>query len=197
MTAELAEIPFADPSLLDSVQRLRAMRDKLFDLTARYDAEKDPRAVVSYCLGRMQDVLATHIEQQEVEFADPEWIALLAEKLHDRWINACLEFDLDPASPRVPLPHRAIFSTLKGTPCTVIEALIFPFAAHFIHDLPYALIDARFLEGAHQSDFNTVNRELAGEIENLVQRPTSATTAAQPASARFTRCVGRIQHSAW
>jgi hypothetical protein len=140
---------------------------KLLKLTAKYDREKDPRAVVSYCLARMQDELAENIEQCQVSFADPDWIALLSEKLHDRWIDACVEFDRNPDSPSVPLPHRVIFATLKSKPCTVIEALVFPFAAHLIHDLPYALIDARFLEGERLPDYNLVNQQLAGELKTL------------------------------
>jgi hypothetical protein len=170
MTVQLAPVALKSAGF-DAVHRLRVMGDRLLDLAAQYDGAQDPRAIPSFCLGRMQCVLADAIEQHRVDFEHPDWVALLSERLHGRWIEACQCYDADPDSACVPAPHREIFRTLKKKPFTVAEALILPLAAHIIHDLPLALIDADFLADATRlSDFDTVNGQLAGEVEDLERR---------------------------
>jgi hypothetical protein len=154
------------------------MSARLYALADTYIRARDPRAIASNCLGRMQQVLAEDLEGGKVQFADPDWVASLAEALHGRWIDACQQFDQDPSSLRT--PYRDVFRAVVQQPCTVLEALVFPLTVHIVHDLTLALVEVEFRSAPTRlADFDVINGRLAAEIdaiEHLIHRsydPTS------------------------
>jgi hypothetical protein len=145
-------------------RRLRALGQRLIDLGTSYELKHDARAIASHTLGEMQFRLADCLGT--VAFDDPNWVANLAEALHGRFLQACQAYDNDKPLPR---PYADIFGALERHRCTVFEDLIYPLAAHIVHDLPHALIDVSFLDAHHPhlGDYDRINVALESAIRSM------------------------------
>lgn len=146
-------------------QRVRAVADRLEQETTRLERAHDSRAVFSYSYLRLTQALEAAV--QRGTFADPVWVAQLAEVFAARYFRALEAFDAGVAPVT---PWREVFEAICRQPTSVLEDLVFPMAAHIVHDLPEALVEMG-LAGADGAarvrDFHLVNDVIEETIEGV------------------------------
>ena len=146
-------------------QTLQAIADRLEREAVRLEAAHDSRAVFSYSYMRLTQAL-TSVAARNV-FADPAWVAQLAEIFAARYFQALEAFDrgVPPVT-----PWREVFEAICRQPTSVLEDLVFPMAAHIVHDLPLSLVEIGLTgeDGvSHIRDFHLVNDVIEETIEDV------------------------------
>jgi hypothetical protein len=156
------------------VSEVASPEDRLLHLAARLKelantqaANRDFRAICSYALGEMQEIMVEQIRDTAPTFEHPEWVADLAEALHGYYLDACAAWDRQQLTSPA---YTAVFEALSAkAPPTVLEALVYPLVIHIGRDLPKALIDVGFGDptGSHLRDYQRINDILAGAIDRV------------------------------
>jgi hypothetical protein len=152
-------------------QTLMAVAERLERETVRLEIAHDSRAVFSYSYLRLTQALASAASRDV--FADPEWVARLAANFAERYFQALEAFDqgVPPVT-----PWRQVFEAICRQPTTVLEDLVFPMAAHIVHDLPLSLVELGLTgeDGtSHVRDFHLVNdviKQTIGDVQDAVAR---------------------------
>lgn len=117
--------------------RILAVAARIAALGARFDDERDSRAVFTYTYELMTRRIADEFEA--AGFRDPGWIVVMVETFSVRFFSAQDAWDQGLA---VPEGWRYILNYLARKRTSVLEELILGMTAHIVFDLPYALIDA-------------------------------------------------------
>ena len=146
-------------------QTIQAVADRLERETVRLERAHDSRAVFSYSYLRLTQALASAASRDR--FADPAWVARLAAIFAERYFQALDAFDRGIAPVT---PWRQVFEAICRQPTSALEDLVFPMAAHIVHDLPLSLVEMGLAgeDGAsHVRDFHLVNDVIEATIEDV------------------------------
>ncbi len=142
--------------------RLAALASVLEDLTSRFEAARDRRCVFTLVYALMTRRLIDGFGSPSD--LDWTWIALLASKFGERYLEAVRALDSGGAPP----PAWAhVFGTQRTSRTSVLEDLLFPLTVHLVRDLPYALCDAGLESDGrtHLREFHHVNDVMEDTIE--------------------------------
>ena len=146
-------------------QTLQTVADRLEREATRLEVAHDSRAVFSYSYMRLTRALVAAVGRDV--FADPPWVARLAAIFAERYFQALEAFD---QGERPVTPWHEVFEAICRQPTSVLEDLVFPMAAHIVHDLPLSLVEMGLTDEdgtSHVRDFHLVNDVIEETIEDV------------------------------
>jgi len=147
------------------VGRLEEIARLLDHYQHRFERARDERAVFTFLYAGTTHALAREVGR--IVWDDEEWVVCLAEAFARRYVNALDAFD---GHRDVPQAWQDVFTTICGHGSSVLEDLVYPMAAHIIHDLPLALLDTGMNDPVGRPrlpDFHRMNDVLGTAVNGL------------------------------
>ena len=153
------------------VEALPAIVEKLEHYATRLERCHDSRCVFTKIYALLTLALGDAVSTRRWE--DARWVETLAAHFSARYLAALDAFDLgeDPGP-----AWSTLQTTMRSVRSSVLQDLLAGMIGHIVHDLPYALEDARLSDDAgrsHIADYHAVNDVLADQIEpfrTLIER---------------------------
>lgn len=157
-----AQVPSGQVS--SAQQRILLVVGRIAALGARFDDERDSRAVFTFTYELMTRRIADEFET--AGFNDPDWIAVMVETFSARFFAAQ---DAWEAGLPVPEGWYFILKRLAEKRTSVFEELILGMTAHIVFDLPHAIIDAAGATGlaVRLGDYHRMNDILGLAIDPI------------------------------
>jgi hypothetical protein len=151
-------------NLAPAKQRIVCVADRIAAIGARFDDERDSRAVFTFTYELMTRRIADEFET--AGFSDPDWIAVMVEAFSAQFFAAQAAWD---AGGPVPDGWSYILKRLAEKRTSVFEELILGMTAHIIFDLPHAVIDAAGAAGlaVRLGDYHRMNDILGLAIDPI------------------------------
>jgi hypothetical protein len=145
--------------------RFQTIVTRLEEHLARYEAARDSRAVFTF--GYIQFTRALWASLPVAPFADPAWVAIMAERFAEKYFEALDALDRG-GTPVT--PWREVFAAIRGQRSSVLEDLVFGITAHIVHDLPLTLVEVG-LDDEHGAsriaDHHLINDVLKDAIDGI------------------------------
>lgn len=145
-------------ALSNLVERLDRQADRLEDA-------RDSGCVFARVLARMYHRLADALLRSGWD--DPDWVALLAARTTEHYLNALRARHAGQPTQSV---WDNLFEAAEKKQTSVAEELVLGLNAHFVHDLPHALVAVGMHNARGESrlrDYHAVNDPLALAIEDI------------------------------
>jgi hypothetical protein len=146
-------------------ERFQTILRRLEECLFRYETARDSRAVFTF--GYLQFTRALREGVEVAPFADPAWVARVAERFAERYFEAL--GTLDRGGTPV-TPWKEVFEAIRGRRSSVLEDLVFGITAHIVHDLPLTLVEVGMYDeqGASRvADHHLVNEVLKEAIDGI------------------------------
>ena len=145
-------------ALEDLVDRLEKQADRL-------EEARDSSCVFARVLARMNHRLADGLLRSGWD--DPEWVALLALRTADQYLHALRARHAGQPTHSV---WASLFEAAHKRQTSVSEELVLALTAHFVHDLPQALIEVGMRTKSGETrlrDYHAINDPLGLAIEDI------------------------------
>jgi hypothetical protein len=145
-------------ALEDLVERLERQADHL-------EEARDSSCVFARVLARMYHRLADGLLRSGWE--DPEWVALLALRTTDQYLQALRARHAGQPTHSV---WASLFEAAQKRQTSVSEELVLGLSAHFVHDLPHALVQVGMRTRSGETrlrDYHAINDPLGLAIEDI------------------------------
>jgi hypothetical protein len=157
---------------IDAIRRAGGPHRALEDLVDRLDKQadrleeaRDSSCVFARVLARMNHRLADGLLRSGWD--DPEWVALLASRTADHYLNALRARHAGQPTHSV---WASLFEAAHKRQTSVAEELVLGLTAHFVHDLPQALVEVGMRTRSGESrlrDYHAINDPLGLAIEDI------------------------------
>jgi len=157
---------------IDAIHRAGGPHRALEDLVERLDRQadrleeaRDSSCVFARVLARMHHRLADSLLRSGWD--DPEWVALLALKTTEHYLDALRARHAGQPTHSV---WASLFEAAQKKQTSVSEELVLGLSAHFVHDLPQALVSVGMRNKSGESrlrDFHAINDPLGLAIEDI------------------------------
>jgi hypothetical protein len=145
--------------------QLLAIAHRLEKYVVWYDSERDSRAIFSYVYAVLTQTIADKLPDSPID--DPAWIVSYAETFAGRYLDALEAYD---NGGEVPQAWDDVFQAIQSRRTSVLDDMLFPMAAHIVHDLPLVLCmigQGGESGGSHIHDFQVMNDILGDAIEHV------------------------------
>jgi hypothetical protein len=144
---------------------LEELVDRLERQADRLEEARDSSCVFARVLGRMNHRLADSLLRSGWD--DPEWVALLALRTADHYMQALRARHAGQPSSSV---WSSLFEAAHKRQTSVSEELVLALSAHFVHDLPQALAEVGMRDKSGETrlrDYHAVNDPLGLAVEDI------------------------------